>query len=324
MFFCKIFLVFFMSFSFLINNSFANVNDHAPIGVMGDHMHKKGEWMTSYRYMDMTMEDLYIDDSEVALGDISGYMMKPTEMTMKMHMFGLMYAPSDDLTLMIMTNYIENDMTMINNSGVYSDMESNGISDLKLTSIRDISNKGYLKGQTLMQVGLSLPTGSIDEEESGTRLPYKMQLGSGTIDPIIAIINRQNIGELTLGTQVAATLRFGHNDEGYRLGDEYKVNLWLDKNINHNFSVSARLNFTSITKYDGSDSEISSGMSSPTRDSELQNGDLIDFAFGFNYRPSHDANYGFGFEYNIPIYQNLNGPQLGKSGSFTLGSFCVF
>ena len=30
-------------------------DSHAPIGVMGDHMHKKGKFMTSYRYMYMDM-----------------------------------------------------------------------------------------------------------------------------------------------------------------------------------------------------------------------------------------------------------------------------
>ena len=30
---------------------------HAPIGVMGDHFHKQGEWMFSYCYMHMRMED---------------------------------------------------------------------------------------------------------------------------------------------------------------------------------------------------------------------------------------------------------------------------
>ena len=25
-------------------------DSHAPIGVMGDHMHKEGEWMVSYRF----------------------------------------------------------------------------------------------------------------------------------------------------------------------------------------------------------------------------------------------------------------------------------
>ena len=31
-------------------------NGQAPIGVMGEHLHKKGEWMLSYRFMRMNME----------------------------------------------------------------------------------------------------------------------------------------------------------------------------------------------------------------------------------------------------------------------------
>lgn len=34
----------------------ARPDGHAPIGVMGDHTHKTGEWMFSYRYMQMHMD----------------------------------------------------------------------------------------------------------------------------------------------------------------------------------------------------------------------------------------------------------------------------
>ena len=33
-------------------------DSHAPIGVMGDHAHKTGEWMLSYRFMAMDMREL--------------------------------------------------------------------------------------------------------------------------------------------------------------------------------------------------------------------------------------------------------------------------
>ncbi|MDE0514442.1 MAG: transporter, partial [Gammaproteobacteria bacterium] len=33
-----------------------NAADHAPIGVMGDHMHEKDEFMLSYRFMHMDMQ----------------------------------------------------------------------------------------------------------------------------------------------------------------------------------------------------------------------------------------------------------------------------
>ena len=67
----------------------------APAGVMGDHVHHKGGWMVSYRYMAMHMEG--IDG-----GDVSGYMMRPVEMDMQKHMVGAMAAPHDRITFALM------------------------------------------------------------------------------------------------------------------------------------------------------------------------------------------------------------------------------
>ena len=56
---------------------------HAPIGVMGDHLHPKGGLMISYRHMNMFMDgnrdgSNLIDDSEV----YNDYMVAPQEMGM--------------------------------------------------------------------------------------------------------------------------------------------------------------------------------------------------------------------------------------------------
>ena len=65
---------------------------HAPLTVMGDHMHAMGEWMVSYRYMTMDMQGLLkgSDSVQPTMADTS-FMpaMLPKDMTMDMHMFGL-------------------------------------------------------------------------------------------------------------------------------------------------------------------------------------------------------------------------------------------
>ena len=93
----------------------ARPDGHAPISVMGDHMHKMGEWMVSYRYMTMDMEGLLNESNSVtASSQLTGMTsMVPTKMTMDMHMFGTMYAISNKWTLMGMLNYLNNDMDMI-------------------------------------------------------------------------------------------------------------------------------------------------------------------------------------------------------------------
>lgn len=66
---------------------------HAPIGVMGDHRHKAGEWMVSYRYMQGGMDGLRQgtndrDPAAVLQSGGNAYRILPSSMTMKMHMLG--------------------------------------------------------------------------------------------------------------------------------------------------------------------------------------------------------------------------------------------
>ena len=50
---------------------------HAPISVMGDHMHAMGEWMVSYRYMTMDMKGLLKGSDDVTSILQIGTMMMP-------------------------------------------------------------------------------------------------------------------------------------------------------------------------------------------------------------------------------------------------------
>jgi hypothetical protein len=112
---------------------------HAPIGVMGDHLHKKGEWMLSYRYMQMDMRGNRIGTDDVAPGTIVTSVpnrftslnppspgqppqpptlrVVPLWMTMQMQMLGAMYAPTDDTTLMAMVTYIDKEMRHVTYAG---------------------------------------------------------------------------------------------------------------------------------------------------------------------------------------------------------------
>ena len=51
---------------------------HAPISVMGDHTHRQGEWMFSYRYMHMTMSGLQQGSHSVSTDAVlQDFMMAP-------------------------------------------------------------------------------------------------------------------------------------------------------------------------------------------------------------------------------------------------------
>ena len=163
---------------------------HAPITVMGEHMHAMGEWMLSYRFMSMDMEGLLKGSDNVSTNSMltkngGDYAMLPEKMSMNMHMLGTMYAVSDKWTLMAMLNYLDNDMDMNMEMGAMkmvmkSSAESSGFGDIKFSGLYDLAS--WDNGQRVhFNVGISVPTGSIDEKASdGKILGYGMQLGSGT------------------------------------------------------------------------------------------------------------------------------------------------
>ena len=77
---------------------------HGPIGLMGDHFHKKGESMVSIRYMKMSMNQNYIGSKKISDSEIlqlpnpngmpKNLSVVPQDMDMDMIMLGAMYAPT--------------------------------------------------------------------------------------------------------------------------------------------------------------------------------------------------------------------------------------
>ena len=167
---------------------------NAPAGVMGDHYHGAGSLMFSYRYMYMNMEGNRAGSEKVANSDIfqNNYMMAPQNMDMQMHMFGAMYGVTNRITLMAMTNYLFNEMSMVGMDGTQHFHQSSGLGDTKLSAIAGLWTDG--RHAVHLNTGLNIPTGSVTESEMVhqhhgghhsevmTSLPYPMQLGSGTWD----------------------------------------------------------------------------------------------------------------------------------------------
>ncbi|MBT7538959.1 MAG: transporter, partial [Gammaproteobacteria bacterium] len=63
-------------------------DSHAPIAVMGDHTHKTGEIMLSYRYMQMNMSGLATGEDSLSTSELfsQGYSVYAADMDMQMHM----------------------------------------------------------------------------------------------------------------------------------------------------------------------------------------------------------------------------------------------
>jgi nitrous oxide reductase accessory protein NosL len=305
------------------------------------HTHPAGMWMVTYKLMHMNMSGLRAGGSDVELDSVGfkrstpyNYMMIPTDMTMDMHMFMVMYGITDRLTVMAMANYQVNSMGMLMDMGPgrmitrEDAMTTRGIGDTELRGMYKINE--HLVGS----LGIGLPTGDIDQTvvmmKTKYRAPYDMQLGSGTYDlkPALTYNVISDDARWNWGGQVMYTYRIGTNKNDYSLGDVFKATAWLQ----HAFgplSSWARLAFNDTGRIHGADPEIDklnhplTGMGAPTPDADPANygGQRLDGLIGVSYQK---GSLSFGVEGGIPLYQYLHGLQMKTTWVITTGVQVMF
>ncbi|QTY26866.1 transporter [Flavobacterium sp. CS20] len=302
----------------------ARPDGHAPISVMGDHYHHKGEFMFSYRYMPMWMDGNIKEDNSISDSDIySNFMIAPQEMQMDMHMLGVMYGVSDKLTLMLMGNVLSNTMDLSTMSGNTFTTESEGFGDLKIRALYQLFNAE--KQSLHFNMGLSIPTGDIDQTSvtpmsDNAPVAYPMQLGSGTFDPQFGMTYLGQTEQFSWGVQSLYTTRLGTNDNDYRLGNAFETNAWLAYKAHDYFSFSTRIKYVDIRQISGADPAFDP-MMMPLFNIENSGRSQVDLGLGANFYVPEGSlkNLRFGFEFILPFYQNVNGIQMENDYAATFG-----
>ncbi len=310
------------------DSKFGSVHEHhhhgpgtyAPSGIMGDHLHPKNGLMVSVRHMYMNMDGNRQGSDEVS-DDIvyNDYMVAPQQMDMNMLMLGLMYAPSDVVTLMMMQNFawrdmdltarmmMGNGMVMLNDFNTYSSF----MGDLKLGLLW-----GIYTGQTTslhLNSSFNLPTGDIKNRDAtpmmaNAKLPYAMQLGTGTFDLTIGATFKGVGTKVAYGIQQLNTIRTGENSQGYRFGNTFELNTWFTYEFTKTVSSSIRISGITQGSLNGTDPELNPMMVT-TADPENYGGEVIRSGLGFNFLLANNTLI-LGMELNTPLYRNYNGVQM--------------
>lgn len=310
------------------NQSIPRADTHAPIGVMGEHQHHQGKWMASYRYMYMHMDGQRSGTNSLSSDEVfaQGFNTSDLEMDMQKHIFGLMQAPTDWLTLMIMIPYIEKDMKMIQNPHSMMNMmphmssihkhASSGLGDIVISNLFPLWNCQHQK--ILGGFGISIPTGDVEVQDSGRLLAYGMELGSGTWDLIPNIVYTGNLDPWAWGIQLKGILRLeDEGRSGFSLGDMFLANSWVSYSFTTFLSSSLRLSFQTEDSIEGS-LENFNLTSSPSDFPENYGGEILNFGWGMNYIIPKGSFAGnrLAIELLTPIYQDLNG--IGMERKITL------
>ncbi len=319
---------------------------HGPIGVMGDHIHKKGQSMISVRLMHMTMKGTALDgrsisDSEILdlpnpFSSLPNMPMKlsviPEIMSMRMVMLGGMYTPSDNLTLMGMAMFNQKGMELNTYRGMMG-REYLGSFDKSSSDLSNISIRGLYKlfknRHTRSHVHLGFQKGVGENTRSGnvltpmniwssTTLPYGMQSSDRSLRIISGVTNVSKFGGFVLGNQLVFNSAIEKAD--WVLGNILEFDSWAQRALHRKLSYSVRLNYKREGALGGQDNTIMAPVQ--TADPSNYGGQILNLGLGINSVFRFFGNKRkdrIAFEFIFPLWQVKNGLQMNDSFTFVMG-----
>ena len=311
-------------------------DSHAPIGVMQDHTHNKGEFMFTYRYMYMYMDQMRNGTDNLTINDVlKDFAVTPKNMTTQMHMFSWMYGLNDTVTLMAMVPYLMKRMEHQNRAGVNFTTNSSGFGDIKLASLWRLyafETPSIGAHRWHLNTGISLPTGDINPTDNtplgnNSLLPYPMRLGSGTVDLLPGLTYTGVRNDVSWGFQTMGTIRIGYNQQGYKEGNRYQVQSWGAYRWAKWVSSSIRFTWQQWYNIKREDGQLQTTVGPaqiplvPTADPDRQAGKRLDLMGGVNilFPEVWGLENHLNVEAGAPIYQDLDGPQLRQAWSLWAG-----
>lgn len=150
------------------------------------------------------------------------------------------------------------------------------------------------------------------------RLPYPMQLGSGSVDVIAGLTYTRRFDRLNIGAQWLSEIRTADNDENYRMGNSHQVSAWLSYSQQDAISWSLRATARELGDISGADPVIRAPVQ--TADPARAGGTSVALAAGVNFAGQGNWDgHRLALELSVPVYQRLNGPQLETDYTLTVG-----
>jgi hypothetical protein len=152
------------------------------------------------------------------------------------------------------------------------------------------------------------------------RLPYPMQIGTGTWDLSPGLTYTGHCEELSWGAQALGTIRIGANPNGYRFGDRVELTAWIARPWTDWISTSLRIAWDWNGNIIGADPSLDPTMV-PTADTRASGGRFLGLLGGINVAVPLGplGTHRFAIEGGGTVHQDLNGPQLERGWKLVVG-----
>lgn len=226
----------------------------------------------------------------------------PLQRTREEHrlVLGLDHGVRPDVTLSALLPFAWNDL-----DGNAGDLGGEGVGDIALLAKYRAYKRDWSKGAFHLTLigGIETPTGDTSERAGGSRLPPDLQPGSGSWDPFAGIASNVNLERLRIDGRVFYKL----NTEGtqdFQDGDFFSLEFDTAYRFYHppypGPTASARLGLQ--WRHEGRAELDGVKVGSSGRDEILLRSGLT-----WHPRPNLDVTLSF----DLPLYEDVNGQQLG-------------
>lgn len=273
---------------------------------------------------DLSVEDVIWDRDGGETRTTDNFPVVPLEINQQAHMFEIGYDMGRSLSLNLLIPFIHQSTDHCSIITGFEDfiISSSGIGDIRLSASRPAWQAE--RQVIVLNLGLSLPLGSIDEigrtprdANRDTQLPYTMQIGSGTFDLMPGIVYSGGADRLKWGAQARATMRLGETDRDYTLGNRLSASGWVQKPMKSGIEPLVRLTLQKWGRIEGRDTDLQidalpvSPFPAAVTDPSKFGGTKLHASVGsaISLDEGFLAGHTLQIEMGLPVYQHLNGPQ---------------
>ena len=290
-----------------------------PIGVRFPTTLDEDEVRVAYRFERVRLAGLRTGDDSIPpdTARALGFTRTPRSLESTVHTFEVAWAPHPRVTLVAWVPFVQRELSRFDAAvGSRSQVQTEGVGDIGFALVVPFIRKGF--EHTQVHVGLDVPTGSFRKSADGQRLPYAAQLGNGSVDLEWGWTYKGELEWASWGGQVVGRHPVGRNGRDWRAGSRFAGSLWGGLRLLGGLSASLRAEWEKQNEIEGFDRDLDP-TADPLENPELYDGTRLALAPGLSLEVPALDGQRVGLEIDIPVYQNLDGPQLERDWTFRAG-----
>lgn len=337
---CSIFVFSPLASAQVTPNELSRLSLEDLLGVDIEDITGEKHWLLSYEFRYLNVGQYQAGSTRLTFDDVqflpgntrtnSNFPIVPTFIKQKVHALSVGREITNEWSLSVSVPFVKQDTQHISFIADFEEfeIESSAVGDIMLLGQYRFHRAA--SSHASFGFGVSLPVGSIDEfgdtprDGVGTleRLPYSMQIGSGTYDFLAALKFEHDVGKWAFGVNGSATLRTGTNNNGYRLGNNFGVELTSRFKGWSRIRPGLNINVRTTQAIHGGDSSLLVANSAfpfgaSITDPANYGGEKAQIGGNVRLCSEDVCNLSLNVKASIPIYQNLNGIQPRERFSLT-------